>query len=182
METQTVGTESDDHRTAIMDKAISYGPVMLRLVKGILRGNEHDAEDVVQEIYCNLWEKALSDYEERGELKPWLLRSARNAAISKLRSKKAKFRKATYIGSLEDDNLLVDRTSAGALDSMIRQEEREVARAYLERLDPKYSHVLREHYFKDKEAKEIAEESGIPKRTVNFRLDRGRQLVRQMAS
>src|SRR5579872_2552929 len=69
--------------TAIYDRysGIVYG-VALRVL-----GNAAGAEDVLQEVFLQLWRNARSFDEERGRLGAWLAVIARNRAIDHLRKR-----------------------------------------------------------------------------------------------
>ncbi|MDQ5955033.1 MAG: polymerase sigma-70 factor, subfamily [Patescibacteria group bacterium] len=51
-------------------------------------GDQHDAEDIVQETFLKAWKSARSYKEEASKFKTWVLRIARNTAIDHLRKKK----------------------------------------------------------------------------------------------
>lgn len=51
--------------------------------------NEHEACDVLQDVYLKVWQQA-EDYSARGSVLGWLIVMTRNAALDRLRSQKRK--------------------------------------------------------------------------------------------
>ena len=62
-----------------------YGRTAYALIYRVVR-DAAAAEDLVQETFLRVWNRAQSFDEERGALGPWILTVARNRAIDHLRS------------------------------------------------------------------------------------------------
>jgi len=73
-----------EHR-AMEDLYGRYGRIVYGLIYRIV-GNAAAAEDLVQETFLRVWNRAQSFDAERGALGPWVLTVARNRAIDYLRS------------------------------------------------------------------------------------------------
>src|SRR4051812_23812254 len=65
-----------------------YG-ALLRLLK-----NTDDAEDILQEVFVQVWRKASTYQEVLGSPKNWLVRIAHNRAINLIRSVRARMKQA----------------------------------------------------------------------------------------
>jgi RNA polymerase sigma factor (sigma-70 family) len=63
-----------------------YNQLALNLAARVLNERQ-EAEDVVQEVFLQIWRDASSYRQERGNVSTWIVRS-RAAAIDKLRSRK----------------------------------------------------------------------------------------------
>jgi RNA polymerase sigma-70 factor (ECF subfamily) len=59
---------------------------LLRLVRRFVR-DEHDAEEVLQDVFVTTWRK-LRGFEERAQISSWLYRVAVNASLMHLRGRK----------------------------------------------------------------------------------------------
>jgi len=63
-----------------------HGEYLLRLVRRFVR-NEHDAQEVLQDVFVTTWRK-LPGFEERAQFSSWLYRVAVNASLMHLRGRK----------------------------------------------------------------------------------------------
>ncbi|MEV4880114.1 sigma-70 family RNA polymerase sigma factor [Streptomyces cyaneofuscatus] len=72
---------------AVYDK---HGIVLLRVATGLLRGDTHRAQDLVQEAVLRAWRHAdILDPEAEG-IRPWLVTVLRNLVIDSLRARQAR--------------------------------------------------------------------------------------------
>src|SRR5579862_2435892 len=77
-----------------------YGRLVYSLIFRVVR-NSAAAEDLVQETFLRVWNRAQSFDQEKGVLGPWILTVARNRAIDYLRSTDGRM----AAGALELDHL-----------------------------------------------------------------------------
>src|SRR5699024_4490102 len=63
-----------------------YNGLLFGMIVSIVRKQE-EAEDVLQEVFVNIWQKAPTFDEERGNVYSWLVTLSRNKAIDRIRSK-----------------------------------------------------------------------------------------------
>ncbi|HUQ96184.1 MAG TPA: sigma-70 family RNA polymerase sigma factor [Chitinophagaceae bacterium] len=80
-----------------------YAPALHGVVKQIVTDGEL-ANDVVQEVFINIWRKIETYDETKGRLFTWMLNIARNASIDKTRSKS--FQQSTRQQSLSNTEML----------------------------------------------------------------------------
>src|SRR5262245_30920192 len=66
-----------------------YSQLALNLAARVLN-ERHEAEDVVQEVFLQLWRDASSYQQSRGNVSTWIIAIARSRAIDKLRSRKSR--------------------------------------------------------------------------------------------
>jgi RNA polymerase sigma-70 factor (ECF subfamily) len=74
---------------AMADLYDAYGGVVHSRVHAMVQ-NAGVAEDLVQEVFLTVWQRAVAFDETRGSLSTWLLVMARNRAIDYLRSKESR--------------------------------------------------------------------------------------------
>jgi RNA polymerase sigma-70 factor (ECF subfamily) len=62
-----------------------YAPLLLGAAYGVLR-NRRDAEDLLHDVFLEVWHKALGYDPARGSVRSWLLLRVRSRAIDRVRS------------------------------------------------------------------------------------------------
>src|SRR5580693_1447567 len=84
-----------------------YGRVAYALILRVVR-NAAIAEDLVQETFLRVWNRAQGFDAERGAFGPWLLSVARNRAIDYLRSAGGRERNAVEFEETDHPSLYTD--------------------------------------------------------------------------
>jgi RNA polymerase sigma-70 factor (ECF subfamily) len=142
---------------------VVYG-VALRVL-----GDTTAAEDVLQEIFLQLWRNPKAFDAERGRLAPWLAVIARNRAIDLLRKR-----------PLQDDIDEVPIASSVDLENdSARRLVIEKVRGVLGQLPQEQRRVLEMAFFEGMTHSEIAGKSGEPLGTVKTRIRSGLMAVRK---
>lgn len=132
----------------------------------ILNSNA-DAEDVLQELFVHVWQHSSHYNETRGRVFTWLVVIAHSRAIDRLRSIKARNRRAT--GVLGEPAMDV----ADANDDAIKAEEREMVLRALEEILEEQRNALLLAYFEGFTQLEIAERLKEPLGTIKTRTRSG---------
>ena len=121
------------------------------------------ANDVLQEVFINIWKKIESYDHTKGRLFTWMLNIARNASIDTLRSK-------NYQNSQKN------RAFPDTVDAMIKGQTAEInidsigLKKVLEKLKIEHRILIELAYFKGYTHEEIAEIETIPLGTVKTRI------------
>ncbi len=129
--------------------------VALRITK-----NRQDAEEVVQETFLEVWQRAHRYQPERGSLNTWILAIARSRAIDRLRHLKA--RQSAVERSLQQP--------APDLEPTESERDRARLRAHLETLPLEQRTALELAYFHGLSQNEIAQRTSTPLGTVKTRV------------
>jgi RNA polymerase sigma-70 factor (ECF subfamily) len=129
--------------------------VALRVLKDTAQ-----AEDVVQDIFIQIWKKPGSFISGRGSLGAWLVVVARNRAIDSLRRRRP-------TDSIEDV-VLAASTDLGA--DAERNMLMEKVRVYIHQLPAEQRKSVEMAYFEGLSHSEIAEKTGDPLGTVKTRI------------
>jgi len=141
------------------------------------------AEDLVQETFLRVWNRAQGFDAERGALGPWLLAVARNRAIDYVRSAGGKMAK----GALELEYAERPALFINFEADVLSQDQARRVRAALEKLNENQRHVIELAYFEGLSQSEMAERMGQPLGTVktwvrtalkNLREDLGEKAAR----
>jgi RNA polymerase sigma-70 factor (ECF subfamily) len=159
------------------DKALAqlydrYRVVLFGLLVRILR-NREEAEDVLQEVFLQVWRRA-SDYDaNRGRPFTWLVTLARSRAIDRLRSVAS--RERVVAASARDP---VEETSDAIADA-VRSEQRGIVTSALSQLPEEQQRPLVLAYFDGLTQSEIADRLGAPLGTVKTRMRTGMLKLRE---
>jgi RNA polymerase sigma-70 factor (ECF subfamily) len=129
--------------------------VALRVLK-----DTGQAEDVMQDIFIQIWKKPGAFISGRGSLGAWLVVVARNRAIDSLRRRRP-------TDSVED---VVLASSTDLAAEAERNTLMEKVRVYIDQLPPEQRKSVEMAYFEGLSHSEIAEKTGDPLGTVKTRI------------
>jgi RNA polymerase sigma-70 factor (ECF subfamily) len=151
-------------RDAVAELYDRYASRVMGLALRIVR-NSGDAEDVVQEVFCQAWRSAPNYQPSRGTVAGWLLMMARTRAIDRLRSRQA--RPDTESGP-DPDGVATD--SASVSDQLIVSQEAARVREAMRALPLEQRAALELAYFEGLSQSEIAERTHTALGTVKTRI------------
>jgi len=146
---------------AMSDLYDRYGRIAFSLIYRIVR-NTAAAEDLVQETFLRVWNRAQSFDQQRGSLGPWILTVARNRAIDYLRSIDGRM----SAGSLELDRLEHPALFSDFEDSALSMDRSRKLKSAFEKLSPNQRMVIELAYFEGLSQTEMAERMKQPLGTV----------------
>lgn len=138
-----------------------YGDCLFSMCSVMLR-NRDDAKDAVQECFLKYIQKA-PEFNDAEHEKAWLLRVAANQCRDMLRSRK---RRSFF--SLDE-----------IADEAVSEDDAQVL-TLLMTLNEKYRIVMHLFYVEEYSADEIAEMLEITRSAVKKRLQRGREMLREL--
>ena len=139
--------------------------------------NREEAEDVLQEVFLQVWRRAADFDENRGRPFTWLVTLARSRGIDRLRALASRERVATAAGADEASEEVSD-----AVTDAIRSEERGVVNSALSQLPEEQKRPLMLAYFDGLTQSEIALQLGAPLGTVKTRMRSGMMKLRELLS
>jgi RNA polymerase sigma-70 factor (ECF subfamily) len=137
-----------------------YGRLAYSLILRVVR-DTGVAEDLVQETFMRVWNRAQGLDAQKGSVGPWLLAVARNRAIDYLRSAGGRERNAMEFEESDHPALYVDMEQ----DILSSDNARRVKTA-VQRLTPHQREVIELAYFEGLSQTEMAERMGQPLGTV----------------
>ena len=174
---QRIASKEPDALSELYDH---YSNLLLGLLKSILKKTE-EAEDILQEVFTTIWEKADQFDAERGSAYTWIVSLTRNKGIDRLRSKVYKEQKKQST-SLDDDDVFHPLYSDenNPLENTILSDR--VKRIYeaLQKLSEKQRSVIQVAYFDGLSQSEISDEYDIPLGTVKTRMRDGMIKLREL--
>ncbi len=141
-----------------------FGRHRVPLYRWLLRlvGDEALAEDLLSDVFLDVWRQAAS-FEARSSVSTWLLAIARYKALSARRSRPDAELDEKIASSMADP--------ADDPEAVLQKKTRaELLRHSLARLSPEHGEVIDLVYFHGKSVKEVAEIVGIAEATVKTRM------------
>jgi RNA polymerase sigma-70 factor, ECF subfamily len=143
-----------------------YRVILFGLLMRILN-NREEAEDVLQELFLQVWRKAEDFDEARGRPFTWLVTLGRSRGIDRLRSLSSRERVAEA-GAREKPEEISDAAS-----DAFRSEQRGLVNEALAQLPDEQKRPLMLAYFDGLTQSEIATRLGAPLGTVKTRMRSG---------
>ena len=143
----------------------SYAHILLGLMLRILRSRP-EAEDVLQEVFLQVWQRAHSFDAARGRAFTWLVTLARSRAIDRLRSVGSRERAAK---ASAEDAPPESEPAEWADAAAVRAERAEAVQAALAELPEEQRQVLVLAYLEGMSQSEIAASKNQPLGTVKTR-------------
>src|SRR5579872_1280741 len=115
---------------ALADLYDRYGRIVYSLILRIVR-DTGIAEDLVQETFLRVWNRAQALDAQKGSIGPWLLAVARNRAIDYLRSAGGRERNALEFEEADHPALYTDMEQ-----DILTSDQARLVKAAMEKLSP----------------------------------------------
>jgi len=141
---------------------LAFG-LVLRIV-----GNREDAEDVLTDVFWQVWQQSTSYDASRGKPVAWLLTIARTRAIDRLRSSG---RQRTQTDEIDEARIAAPAGTSP--DPFVQADTRQAVQQALQSLPEQQRKPLELAYFQGMSHTEIAEALGEPLGTVKDRIRTG---------
>jgi RNA polymerase sigma-70 factor (ECF subfamily) len=151
-----------------------YARHHVRVYRFVLRliGNASAAEDLVTEVFLDVWRQAGS-FEARSRVSTWLLAIARFKALSAMRRRSeeelSEETAATIEDSADDPEVAVQKKDKG-----------QILRKCITALSPEHREIIDLVYYHEKSVEEVAEIVGIPENTVKTRMFYARKKLAEL--
>ena len=138
---QLVCSVGEGDEEALWELYRRYSTMLLGLARRIL-GNTADAEEVLQEVFLQLWKQADRYRERRSSVSTWLGLITRSRSIDRLRSRKVVERTADRAGHES-----ATHTSPEGGSNVLQNQRRELLSEALGCLPPEQREVVELAYF-----------------------------------
>ena len=168
---QKVANQDRDAFSQLYDR---FSSLVFTLAMRMLRVRS-DAEDLLQEVFVQIWRQAQSYSVQRGSPEAWIINIARSRAIDKIRS----IRRMEKSFVLTDDPARAE-SSENVESSAAESEARMAMNSALANLPETQRKVLELAYFDGLTQTEIANRLAEPLGTIKTRMRSGIQRLRDM--
>lgn len=151
---------------------LRYRSVLRSVVMRVIR-DESEADDVLQDVFVQVWTQGHHYSAEKGRVLGWLIILARRRALDRLRQRCA-YQRASDRFEAEykhppgesEENRIVDK-------EVCSKDLRDLMNRLIGKLPPHQGQVIRLTYFEDMSQREIAARLGLPLGTVKTRIELG---------
>jgi RNA polymerase sigma-70 factor (ECF subfamily) len=161
---RAISRSSGDALSQLYDR---YAPTVLGLARRIV-GQLDAAEEVVQDVFAQVWRDAPRYAAERGTVGAWIITLARTRAIDRLRATRARPDQSAAVQAPDARPIAAPARTPEAVAISI-DEARRVRRA-LEQLPEALRGLVELAYYDGLTHQEIATRTGVPLGTVKTRL------------
>ena len=143
---------------------VLYARHNVRVYRFILRltGNQTLAEDLVSEVFFDVWRQA-EGFESKSQVSTWLLAIARYKALSAMRRRTDEHLDDQMAATIED--------TADDPETVVNTKDRAtIIQKCLTQLSPAHREVIDLVYYHEKSVDEVAQIVGVPPATVKTRM------------
>ncbi len=141
---------------------------LLRTVISHVVNNEQDVDDLIPEVFLELWNQAGHYDETKGKALGWMVTLARRRAIDRLRRRQAYARAAER---LRNEIEPTPAASDCVEDDVIASDTRDILQRIVSRLPDAQRDAIQFAYYQGLSQREIAAQTGIPLGTIKTRIE-----------
>lgn len=148
-----------------------YAPSLCALSARVL-GDRDEAEEVVNEVFLELWQKAERFVAQRGSVRTYLLLLTRSRSIDRAR-RQSQRKSATVAGHDPNSEVTNSPLDAGPQEQASLTELRNAVKALLDGMPPSQRAAIELAFFEGLSHSEIAQQTGEPLGTIKGRIRLG---------
>jgi RNA polymerase sigma-70 factor (ECF subfamily) len=148
-----------------------YNGILKALILRVIH-NEAEADDLLQEIFMEIWNQAKNFSEEKGKPLGWMVTLARRRAIDGLRKKQA-YARAEERLQKETEQQPEAWVHNATEEEIVLTDTRVLIRKVISNLPPAQQQAIDLAFFRGMSQREIAAKTNTPLGTVKTRLELG---------
>jgi RNA polymerase sigma-70 factor, ECF subfamily len=166
---------SEGDRAAFAEFYDLYSSLLFSVAVKILR-DQKEAEDVLQDVFIQIWDKAKAFDAKLGKPSSWAMTFVRNKAIDRIRASQ---RRAKLVESATAEILPTQLEGPSANDSVCGREKAEFIRTAVIALPTEQRQAIEMAFFSGLTQNEISERLREPLGTIKARIRRGMLKLRE---
>ncbi len=180
-EAQLLEKIASGNENALSELYDLYSPLLFSLIKPMTTSQE-EAEDLLQEIFLLIWDRAGSYDRTKGTPYGWIVALARNRGIDHTRSRRHKEQLQTDRDTEDTIFPILESDSYNPLDGTIARERSRLLKDVLSEIPSEQKEVIKIAYFGGFSQSEIAEKLNLPLGTVKTRMRQGMIKLKDLIS
>src|SRR6266542_136494 len=169
---KAIQAEDPDALAQLYDR---YNGILKALILRVIH-NEAEADDLLQEIFMEIWNQAKNFSSQKGKPLGWMVTLARRRAIDGLRKKQAYARAEERLQNeteQQPDAWVHNATE----EEIVLSDTRDLSRKVISSLPQPQQQAIDLAFFKGMSQREIAAKTNTPLGTVKTRLELGRKKI-----
>ena len=163
-----IQAEDPDALSLLYDR---YNGILKALILRVIH-NEAEADDLLQEIFMEIWNQAKNFSAEKGKPLGWMVTLTRRRAIDGLRKKQA-YARAEERLQVETEQQPEAWVHNATEEEIVLSDTRAVLRKVINAIPPAQQQAIDLAFFKGMSQREIAAKTNTPLGTVKTRLELG---------
>lgn len=163
---------ADGDEEALAQLYDQYSAILFGLIRSIVN-NKEIAEDLLQEIFLLIWDRADNFDASKGSVYTWLITLTRNKSIDTIRSKAFRQQQQHVSADQSEPHFYPASNEQSPFESMLLNEKAEIIKNALNNIPAKQREVIEIAYFEGFSQSKIAEIYNIPLGTVKTRMRQG---------
>jgi RNA polymerase sigma-70 factor (ECF subfamily) len=167
-----VGLIADGDKRAMQVLYARHNVRVYRFIVRLTGGNISMAEDLVSEVFLDVWRQADA-FEAKAQVSTWLLAIARYKALSALRRRSEEQLDDQVAATIEDP-------SDDPETVMYHKGRSTLVQKCLSQLSPAHREVIDLVYYHEKSVDEVAKITGVPAATVKTRMFYARNKMQEL--
>lgn len=161
------------HRPAALNRLYKRYSSMLKAIIMQVIHDETEAEDVLQDVFIQVWDRAQNYSAEKGHLGSWLATLARRRAIDRVRQHSA-YRRATDRYEVLCNHPDKEVSECHTVEAEANRDDlRDILLRHVGTLPPAQKEAICMAFFESKSQREISALTGTPLGTVKTRIELG---------
>jgi RNA polymerase sigma-70 factor (ECF subfamily) len=154
-----------------------HTPILRTIIQNVVH-NDYDADELLQEVFVQLWNAADRYKEKKGRALGWMVTLARRRAIDRTRRRQSYARMAERL-RLETENESKALRHHRVEDEANAHDTAEFFSQLLATLPAPQQEALRLAFHRGWSQRQIAAQTGIPLGTIKTRIDLGMRKIRR---